>query len=75
MDARKCLEIAKGWLEQAAEADDQEDVARYLDMGKRWLTAGQACFELESCMRWREEDERRLASDQEIDGPAEGEDG
>lgn len=67
MDARKCLEIAKGWLEQAEEADDQEDAARYLDLGKRWLEVGGRLESLEAMVNWGKKDH--------VDGPAEGEDG
>lgn len=74
MDARKCLEIAKGWLEQARGANEV-DRDYYMARGRSWLEAGQACFELESSLRWQEEDEKQLASEQDVDGPAEGEDG
>ena len=40
MDAKNCLESAKGWLEQAEEADDLAVGERYLGVAKAWLEVG-----------------------------------
>lgn len=76
MDARKCLEIAKGWLEVARDEDDMAMEGRQLAFAKAWLEAGSALDDLELSLLWREEDERRMAKEnKDVDGPAEGEDG